>query len=188
MASVCLNGLGSIMNIFYLHPDPVVCATHHCDKHVVKMILETAQLLSTAHRVLDEDDDRHDRLGLYKQTHRNHPSAVWVRQAVGNYVWTHQLLISLCREYTHRYGKAHKTSRLVEPLANPPAHISTTPFRTAIPQCMPDEYKDHDPVVAYRRYYINDKRDIAQWKKTTSAPRWFNLPDESERQVMNSTI
>jgi hypothetical protein len=177
------------MNIFYLHPDPVVCAMHHCDKHVVKMILETAQLLSTAHRILDEDDnDRHDRLGLYKQTHKNHPSAVWVREAVGNYVWTHQLLISLCREYTHRYDKVHKTARLIGPLSQPPQNISTDPFRTAIPQCMPDQYKDHDPVVAYRRYYINDKRDIAQWNKTTYAPKWFNLPVESETQGMNSTI
>ena len=173
------------MNIFYLHPDPVVCAAHHCDKHVVKMILETAQLLSTAHRILDGDDHA-DWHGFYKQTHKNHPSAVWVREAVGNYVWTHQLLISLCREYTYRYDKTHKTARLIEPLANPPAHISTTPFRTAIPQCMPDEYKDRDPVIAYRRYYINDKRDITQWKKKTSAPTWFNLPDEYEMPVMNS--
>lgn len=175
------------MNIFYLHPDPVVCAIHHCDKHVVKMILETAQLLSTAHRVLDGDDHA-DWHGMYKATHKNHPSAVWVREAVGNYVWTHQLLISLCREYTYRYDKTHKTSRLIEPLAGTPVHISTDPFYTPIPQCMPDEYKDPNPVVAYRRYYINDKKDIAKWNKKTSAPKWFNSPSESEMQVMNSTI
>jgi hypothetical protein len=175
------------MNIFYLHPDPVVCATHHCDKHVVKMILETAQLLSTAHRILDGDDHA-DWHGMYKATHKNHPSAVWVREAVGNYVWTHQLLISLCREYTHRYGgKTHKTERLVKPLSRPPAHISNKPFHTPIPQCMPDEYKDIDPVVAYRRYYINDKKDLARWDKT-SEPTWFVSPEEYEKQGMNSMI
>ena len=175
------------MNIFYLHPDPVVCAIHHCDKHVVKMILETAQLLSTAHRVLDGDDHA-DWHGMYKATHKNHPSAVWVREAVGNYVWTHQLLISLCREYTYRYDKTHKTERLVEPLSNAPAHIPTKPFRTSIPQCMPDMFKHRDPVVAYRRYYVNGKQEIARWMKKTSAPRWFVSPEEYVMPAMNSTI
>jgi len=85
------------MNIFYLDKDPRICAENHCDKHCVKMILEYAQLLSTAHRVLDGDpnqelpDGRQD--VLYKATHVNHPSAVWVRQNEANYKWLYKMWI-----------------------------------------------------------------------------------------------
>ena len=95
------------MNIFYLHPDPKKCAEMHLNKHCVKMILEYAQLLSTAHRVLDGDDYA-NQYNLYKATHVNHPSAIWVRQSCYNYSWLMQLLCHLCIEYTHRYGKVHK--------------------------------------------------------------------------------
>lgn len=91
------------MNIFYLHSDAKECAVMHCDKHVVKMILETAQLLSTAHRLLDGNDDPI----LYKATHKNHPSAIWTRKSQKNYLWLTSLLQNLCQEYTYRYGKIH---------------------------------------------------------------------------------
>ena len=100
------------MNIFYLNKSFRQTAKDHCDKHVVKMILETAQLLSTAHRVLDGDEYA-DRVNLYKATHKNHPSAVWVRSNKEAYDWTYMLLVQLCKEYTKRYNKEHKTARLI---------------------------------------------------------------------------
>ena len=158
------------MNIFYLSEYADEAAEMHCDKHVVKMILETAQLLSTAHRVLDGDEFA-DREGLYKVTHINHPSAVWVRQSEGNYYWTLHLFSFLCAEYTKRYKKIHKTERLLYSLAVFPDNIPDGDF-TPPPQCMPDEYKNDCAVTAYRTYYKNDKADFAVWKYT-QAPTWW---------------
>ena len=124
------------MNIFYLDHDTQKCAEMHNDKHVVKMILEYAQLLSTAHRILDGvlstgvsasgrkktvyvlADDRDTT--LYSATHVNHPSAVWVRQSDANYMWLAELLEMVCGEYTYRYGKVHKVERdgLMQALKN----------------------------------------------------------------------
>lgn len=160
------------MNIFYLDADPILAAQQQCDKHVVKMILETAQLLSTAHRELDGDAYA-DSVGLYKATHKNHPSAVWVRECVGNYHWAHVHLTALCAEYTRRYDKTHKTQRLLAPLAVMPSAISSKDAITDVPQCMPDDYKCSDSVAAYRDYYQQEK--LSQpWAKYayTEAPAW----------------
>jgi hypothetical protein len=160
------------VNIFYLDECPVKSAQAQCDKHVVKMILETAQLLSTAHRLLDGDEYA-DEAGLYKATHKNHPSAVWVRECVANYHWTHLHLTALCAEYTRRYNKTHKTQRLLAPLAVAPSAISPNEALTDVPQCMPDDYKCSDSVAAYRSYYQQDK--LSQpWAKYayTEAPAW----------------
>ena len=94
------------MNIFYLDHDHTTCAKYHNDKHCVKMILEYAQLLCTAHRELDGDNCMHPDV-LYKATHKNHPSAVWTRQCSRNYIWLYYLWRELCKEYTYRYGKEH---------------------------------------------------------------------------------
>ena len=91
------------MNIFYLHDTPVTCAQYHTDKHVVKMIIEYAQLLSTAHRLVDGDEG----LVLYKATHKNHPSAIWARRSAQNYAWLYYHMMELGREYEKRYGKKH---------------------------------------------------------------------------------
>jgi hypothetical protein len=143
------------MNIFYLHAIASKAAEYHCDKHVVKMILETAQLLYSAHWVLNPAGLPED---AYRKTHANHPCAIWVRESLSNYRWLADLGYWLCREYRFRYGdKTHKTeARLVWLRANSPAglvDIGTTPPR----QAMPDEYKHADPVVAYRIYYIENK-------------------------------
>ena len=107
------------MNIFYLHKDPETCAQMHCDQHCVKMILEYAQMLSTAHRVYGSEDER-----LYKVAHLNHPSTVWVRSHLNNYLFTRNLFLYLSVEYTNRYGKIHKTqSRLEDVLFEPPEDI-----------------------------------------------------------------
>ena len=158
------------MNIFYLHPDAKIAAQMHCDKHVVKMLLETSQLLCTAHRELD-DNSFADDAGLYKATHKNHPSAVWVRQSRSNYRWTYALLIALCKEYTLRYGKTHKTQRLgiVGSLRRCPDNLPVGYF-IAPPQCMPPEFHCDNPVKAYRDYYLGKKMGFAVWKLKT--PDW----------------
>ena len=157
------------MNIFYLHKNPHQSARMHCDKHCVKMILETAQLLSTAHRELDGDNYA-NLYGLYKSTHKNHPSAVWVRQSTSNYQWAYELLKHLCEEYTSRYGKVHKTSRLLHALNFTPMNIPVMDF-TPPPQCMPDEYKQKSTVGAYRHYYLNEKLYMAKWAYSDT-PAW----------------
>jgi len=168
------------MNIFYLHPNAQVCAEMHCDKHIVKMILEYAQLLSTAHRELDGDEYADD-TGLYKATHKNHPSAVWARKSRSNYRWVHSLLLSVCEQYTQRYGKVHKTqsSGVVEALSRCPNHLDSGYF-TAPPQCMPDTYKTTDTVQAYREYYCGEKMYMAEWSYS-ERPRWANSNHEGSR-------
>ena len=159
------------MNIFYLPPDAKIAAQMHCDKHVVKMLLETSQLLCTAHRELD-DSSFADDAGLYKVAHKNHPSAKWVRESRENYRWTHSLLVALCEEYTLRYyGKTHKTQRLgiVDSLHRCPDNILSVAF-TDPPQCMPPEFHCDNPVKAYRDYYLGKKMGFAVWKLKT--PDW----------------
>lgn len=177
------------MNIFYLSESPKEAAEMHCDKHVVKMIVETAQLLSTAHRILDGklvqgltasgrkakrwviDDCREER--LYKATHANHPSAVWCRQTVDQYNFTHDLLNHLCAEYTHRYGKEHKVehSGLLFDLSLTPHNLVTKGWKDP-PPAMPDYCKVGSSVNSYRAYYINEKKKFARWTKRP-VPTWF---------------
>jgi len=148
------------MNIFYLDPDPVRCSILHCDKHVVKMILEYAQLLSTAHRVLDHVEEDSP---FYKESHVNHPSSKWVRSSSRHYEYVYNLFYHLCDEYTFRYGKQHSTDkRLKMVLRYPPKNLPDNGF-TPPPQAMPDDSKDMCTVEAYQRYYRIHKRSFAKW-------------------------
>jgi Pyrimidine dimer DNA glycosylase len=160
------------MNIFYVDEDPIVAAKSLADKHVVKMIVETAQLLSTAHHVLDDTDEHgiHDK--IYKKTHMNHPSAVWVRESLDNYLWAWDHLNSLLGEYTHRYGKIHKTEDVLWSLISIPYNIKEVGF-TPPPQCMPDEYKTDDTVTAYRNYYNHGKKHLHKWTNR-EPPAWIS--------------
>lgn len=175
------------MNIFYLDKDPIIAATYHNDKHVVKMILESAQLLSTAHRVLDGKryieiknnrkisrwrlSDNEDI--LYKATHINHPSNVWARTTSENYMWLYQLFNALCAEYTHRYGKVHKTSKLLTVLSELPKHIPINKM-TEVPQAMPDKYRMNDSIDAYRAYYNEEKVKFSKYTKR-ECPEWLEI-------------
>ncbi len=172
------------MNIFYLDRDPEIAAQMLCDKHVVKMILESAQMLSTAHRVLDGDEYA-DRVGLYKMAHKNHPSTIWVRHSYQNYKWLYTHMIALMQEYTYRYGKHHATERLIEPLGNFPIGLREAfknSFKTYTdpPQCMPDHCKNEDTVSAYQTYYIIEKSNFATWKRRNT-PEWF---DDKKRTIL----
>jgi hypothetical protein len=160
------------MNIFYLSEDPILCAKYHNDSHCVKMILEYAQLMCTAHRELDviSKGSLMDTT-LYKATHKNHPSAVWVRESKANYEFLHKLFSALCNEYTHRYGKIHKTDRTLRKLLYwPPKNMPDGEF-TQPAQAMPNDVKHEDSITAYRNYYKVHKDHLAKWKTTT--PTWF---------------
>lgn len=157
------------MNIFYLSECPETAAKYHCDKHASKMVLETAQLLSTAHRALDGDEYA-DKYGLYKTAHLNHPSTKWVRSSVDHYHWTLHLLWYLAGEKLYRFGTPHKSASLIDALAVVPENIDDAGFEPP-PQCMPDEYKQDNTVDAYRAYYHGEKH-FAEWRYTDQ-PQWW---------------
>lgn len=159
------------MNIFYLSNDPDDCARQHVDKHVVKMILETAQLLSNAHHMLDGAQVIKP---IYKLTHKNHPSAIWVRASKQHYQWLHSLLKSLCKEYTHRYQKIHKVehSGLLDILADSPMNLADKGWVSDPTPAMPDEYKTTTAIESYRKYYKGAKSSFANWKNRPT-PSWF---------------
>ena len=164
------------MNIFFLSQDPKEAAHAHVDKHVVKMILETAQLLSTAHAVLDNDGKQIE--GMYKPTHKNHPCAIWVRESSNNYDWTFDLFDALLLEYTYRFRKIHKSAELFTLLAERPRNIywvydcEQKNYTSNPALAMPEKYKQQDPVQAYRDYYMGEKRHIAKWTNR-EIPFWW---------------
>ena len=155
------------MNIFVLDKDPKKCAEYHCDKHVIKMILESAQLLSTAHHVCDSSIDKNL---LYSKTHINHPCAKWCRESKQNYTWLYKLFCCLLAEYTYRYGKNHKSEKLLIPLATVPNIDRRN--RTPAALAMPDKYRTKDVVESYRSYYAHEKKRICKWTKR-KMPAWF---------------
>jgi hypothetical protein len=170
------------LNIFALDTDPRLAAQAHADTHVVKMILETAQLLSTAHHVLDPDNAPE---GIYKVTHRNHPSAVWVRQSGENYWWTFRLFCELNNEYRHRYHRNHASGRLYEALRCIPEPLwignsnDWDPL-TPVTPAMPDEFKlfpnpdtFEQSVTNYRNYYKHGKAHLHRWTRRPK-PTWID--------------
>jgi hypothetical protein len=144
------------MNIFYLDSDPVKAAQIQYNKHVVKMILESAQMLCTAHHHYDNGHNV-----PYKKAHYNHPSTIWCRQNASQYMWLYDHMIALGKEYTKRYKKTHLTiTKCAEVLKQLPPTIPETIF-TEPPQCMPDQYKViGDSLSAYWNYYEQEKQLI----------------------------
>jgi hypothetical protein len=179
------------MNIFVLSQQPALAARMQCDRHVVKMILESAQMLSTAHRVIDNVETlpnfyTNEPVELYKKTHENHPCSVWLRESSANYAWLYSHFIWLGQEYTLRYGKVHKTiEKLAPALTWQPKFIRKT-YRTAFAQAMPEQYRDADAVTAYRNYYIAEKSKIAKWNKGRLPPHWW--PENNDDQSENKTL
>lgn len=182
------------MNIFILDEDPIVAASYHCDKHVCKMILESAQMLCAAHwigwlkhlgkNISDFKRQKDAKDFLFKKvptvfqppwslTHANHPCSIWTRESLNNYDWQSQLGLSLCNEYEKRYNRIHNSLSVHMWLSknHPPAieFKGQTPFVI----CMKDEYKiSDDAVECYREYYIKDKVRFAKWKKG-NVPSWW---------------
>jgi hypothetical protein len=181
------------MNIFVVDHDPVVAAQSLCDKHVVKMIVETAQMASTVHRVMDGNqyievtannrkvkrwqhpNSQWDLL-LCKAVMVNHPCTKWAFESLHNYNWLVHHGYALCKEYTHRYNKEHKMQKLYENILYEIPHAFFTndiDHRTEYAQAMPDKYKvTADAVAAYRQYYIHEKSRIAKWTHRET-PLWF---------------
>lgn len=185
------------MNIFVLDHSPVVSAEMMCDKHVVKMIIESAQMLSTAHRYLDGNPIsgvgltstgktrkfttwQHPSIfmnsALCKAVMVNHPCTKWTMESVHNYKWLYHHGYALCKEYTHRYGKTHKMESLYNEF------LITVPFKllasgkhalTPFAQAMPEKYKNPDAIIAYRNYYLGEKKRFAKWTKR-NVPDWYS--------------
>lgn len=151
------------MNIFFLSICPKTCALYHLDKHIVKMPLETAQLLCSAHWMTESSFKPR-----YKLAHKNHPSSIWTRESKQNYIWLCELGIELCKEYTYRYGKIHKCQEVIEELKNNIPENIPNIKRTPIKLAMPDEFKDEDPIEAYKNYYFFGKIKLHSWKKRSS--------------------
>ena len=146
------------MNVFYVDKNPVTAAEMMIDKHVVKMILETCQLLCSAWHMTSELYTP-----PYKLTHKNHPSAIWCRYCKENYIWLCKLGIELCKEYTYRYKKTHKCQSYIQTLSENIPELSDKPF-TQPTQAMPDIYKCNDSILAYQQYYFFEKANLLTWK------------------------
>lgn len=180
------------MNIFLLNTCPYIAARLHCDKHVIKMILETAQLLYTAWLTNHAESDivwdpicPHD---AYRKTHANHPSARWVRRCSENYHFTIKLGMALCSEYTRRYEKVHKCQSHLKRLSNMgyPSPIEKEVYDMSTIKCatqgapdgctdffcaLPDEVVvlkngEIDAVATYTAYYKTKKPQFKMmWNK-----------------------
>jgi len=156
------------MNIFYLDADTSKCARYHCDKHVIKMILESAQILCSVLWM-------HQIKAPYKPTHLNHPCVLWANESLSNWLWLKELADALNKEYQYRFNSTrnHKSYDVILNLEIPPIHDSGLTKR---PQVLPEEFKQEDPVLAYRQYYKMHKQHLAQWTKR-DAPAWFLKED-----------
>lgn len=158
------------MNIFFLHRLAPLAASMHCDKHVGKMLIESCQLLATAHH-------HHGSPVTYKPTHVNHPSNVWTRQSRLHYNYVATLALYLGREFYKRYGKRHKShDMLLAELMDAPVALYDSPATwTDPPLAMPDEYKCADTVEAYRRFYASkrDRMPMVYWRGAQPAPLWL---------------
>ena len=155
------------MNIFYLDKDPVRAAQYQYNKHVVKMILESAQMLCTAHHHYAEELGYDNSYIPYKKAHYNHPSTIWTRQNSRNYYWLYHHMLALGDEYTKRYNKTHLTiSKCWQPLQFVPKGMPLGGPITQPPQAMPDEFKRDCAIHAYWLYYVYDKKHIAHNKES----------------------
>jgi len=182
------------MNIFVLSEDPTAAAVQQCDKHIVKMVLESAQMLCTAHRILDGEETegpsysgkrivpkwthpRHEDV-MYRVVHRKHPCAIWTMISDSNYKWHYQHFVALCEEFTFRYGKRHKSDVLLrEILKRVPDNILVGDLTrhplamSSNPECMIPE----NVVESYRLFYqTKQARFKMTWSKR-SVPDWFQV-------------
>lgn len=159
------------MNIFILDENPITAARYHCDKHVVKMVLETAQMLSTYCHIKG-----HQVEGMYKRTHENHPCVKWLLESPANVDWLVDLGVGLRQEYFIRYGRIHKSSKLISNIGYltwEGAHWQNhTPFTIAAPTEIKMYAQEHGAVQAYRVYIAAAKRAFAKWKDE-DPPYWW---------------
>lgn len=172
------------MNIFYLDPNPRVCAWNHADPHVGKMLVESVQLLSTAMRQLVSEQELAERPylleNIYKKTHPNHPCVYWVKKSTGNWRWLYYLANGLADEFRLRHGKMHKSTIPLEYLYRVPKRLPVGE-RTDPPLCMQEQYMLYnqsgklDSLTSYRAYYAIGKMYLTQdgYRRGRAKPRWM---------------
>jgi hypothetical protein len=169
------------MNLFILSLIQREVAEYMMDKHVSKILLEAVQMLCSAKRILDPEDEETN-AKMYKLAHKNHPVTIWVRKSLANFMWTLDLVEELHKEWRFRYQhpdtKFHKSYLMAQILrANVPSpekflEKGLTPFALA----MPDKYKTDDPVQSYKNYYMSeDKQRFATWHKRRGQPDWYTF-------------
>jgi hypothetical protein len=152
------------MNIFVVDENPATAAQQLCDKHVVKMILETAQMLCTvAHE--------HGFDAPYRKTHPKHPCTLWAGKTGDNWSWLLQHGLAMCAEYTRRYGRVHKSEEVIMWCARLPIQFAGARHLTPFAQAMPEQYRNPCAVTAYRAYYHGEKANFATWK--SEVPQWW---------------
>lgn len=168
------------MNIFYLSADPKLCAQAHCDRHVVKMILESHQLLSAAWYLNPDLIGAIEIYGkvlpsevLTRPAFLSHPCSKWAAASSGNYYWLHSLAVALLEEYAYRFDRSHASSKKIHLLEDIPFAVFEKEFSPP-PRCMPAYIRDavSDPVTAYRMYYLLEKRHLAEWTRRPE-PQWW---------------
>lgn len=151
------------MNIFILDTNIETCAQYHCDQHVVKMILESAQMCCTALNKKGFETP-------YKSTHMNHPCTLWIEDSFDNFLWLKNLAFALNDEYRFRYHKEtdHKSIAVFNKISE---YQFENKGLTEFAQAMPDEYKvESDAVTAYRQFYLGEKMKFAKWTKREIPP------------------
>jgi Pyrimidine dimer DNA glycosylase len=153
------------MNIFVVDRNPLIAAQSLCDRHVIKMILESAQMLNVAHRVLDGT-------GFFKMTHVNHPCTIWARTTPANYRWLYDHFKGLLYEYAYRYNGTHSYAQYEDLLSRPPVAMRNDMTLTPFYQAMPAQYKHADPVIAYRSYYCHEKLGFTKYTHR-APPHWL---------------
>ena len=155
------------MQIFVLDRNPKKAAKMLCDKHVVKMIVESAQILTTIHHLYDSKQKHL----VYKKTHEKHPCVIWAGNSKENYLWLLEHLSELIKEYEYRYGKFHKTTEIKKILETPPKGLLSVGL-TDFAQAIPEEYKQKNAIKAYREFYKKEKMHFAKWTKRKK-PNWI---------------
>ena len=184
------------MNIFYLDPNPELAAQYHMDKHVIKMPVEMAQMLCTNIYILNgltsrtqsaKKENYESVLNMFRNfpprensvypfylfAFPNHPCTIWLRSSIANTLWGLELFKHLCKEYSYRYNKVRDLEKVYEWLVeNYPLHLINESLPTKPAQAMPENYFNECSVLAYRNYYMGDKRNLANWKKREK-PSWW---------------
>lgn len=159
------------MNIFFLDWNPSQSVIQNCDKHVVKMLLETTQLLYTVYHLQSPELLLFSPLQPYKITHKNHPCSIWIRENLSNFLWLLHLGYEYCREYTYRYEKIHSCQKhilwMTQNIPDLPRGKMSLP-----PQAMPEKYKCENPIEAYRNYYLGEKLHFVRYTKREK-PEWI---------------
>lgn len=167
------------MNIFYLDNNINKCVQAHCDKHVVKMVLETAQILSTVIWIQNESEalKLYNDKKIYKKTHINHPCVKWAASDVQNAIWLCHFGLALADEYNYRYNREHASKKVISFISQGLSpSTALLKFKDTPPSCVDKECLTEHPVLSYRLYYQKKERDGLQMKYTKrNRPEWLDM-------------